>query len=276
MRVQHAQGGVEQGDLYGLALSGSFALKEGQQDAGCRVHARGGIHQWNADAHGIECRVPVDGHEPGEGLHGGVVTGQPTELTVFAKARDAAMHQPGILTRQRRGAVDAPFLPGAQLEILDEDIRLTEHPEENVAPLVRGEVQRNVFLVSVEPDVVGRVLLDERRSVAPGVISVKGFDLDDFCAVVAQNLGRKRSRKDPGNVQNDNALERRLAHGGQGVRVARIQSLLAPEAFTMGAQRLISAAMNAPKEAGVLGSSRTPIPFMRAWKAGLARTFCSA
>ena len=60
MRMQHAQRSVEQRDFDGLALARFLAFVQGKQHAYDGIHPGGGVHQRNADTHGIESRITVD------------------------------------------------------------------------------------------------------------------------------------------------------------------------------------------------------------------------
>src|SRR5690606_2470726 len=111
---------------------------------------------------------------------------------------------------QRRQIVYAPFLPGAQLEILDEDIGALEQLEQHLPSRIAAEVEGEVLHVSIQAQVIGCDVVDEGRAIRTRVVAPKGFDLYDFCAVVAQDLTRV------GAGQN----ARRVDHHGTGERAA--------------------------------------------------------
>src|SRR4030095_6597046 len=95
-----------------------------------------------------------------------------------AETAEAAIHQPGKARLEHRLVAEPPLLHGAWQEILDENVRVLQQPQQRLAAFASTEIQRDTDLVSVQAREVGGGVLDERRTELARFISLRRLDLD--------------------------------------------------------------------------------------------------
>lgn len=83
----------------------------------------------DTNAHGRPVGLPVDAHEPRQRLEDGVITGCAAQRTVDAVPGDAAVDQAGE-PHGELGVAESPRFQGPGFEVLDDDVRLREHPRQ--------------------------------------------------------------------------------------------------------------------------------------------------
>ena len=173
------------------------------------VQRRDGVDQRDAHLHRRARRLAGDRHEPREALHDGVVAGPLAVRPGRAEAGDRAVDQPGVDGAQRLPAEpEVVHRPG--LEVLDQDVAPSgEIEDQRLAPRVL-EVDRDAPLASVDREEVrGLAVGRAGRRPLPAVVSaLRMLDLDHLGAVVAEDLGRERSRDDTREVDDPEVFER--------------------------------------------------------------------
>src|SRR4051794_38550838 len=107
------------------------------------------------------------------------------------------MNKP-LVDLAERGVVEAEAIHAARPEVLDEDVRSTDQPPQNVDAGRLMEIEPQAALVPIDrqeirrdPLATGVALIgtDPRRPVAARRIAFRWLDLDDVCAQVRQNHG---------------------------------------------------------------------------------------
>src|SRR5215470_3442338 len=185
-----------------------LTLDQPGQRADGRPHTRAVVEYGGADARGWSTVVAVHHHEPGEGLHHGLVAGLELERARAAEGPYRAVDEPREALGERLGA-ESHLLEGAGTEILDEDVGA---PDQLQQPLDVGgllEIEGDAALVGVDGEEARRNALPEGRAPAARVVTLGPLDLDDVGAHVAEDL-----RGDgPGQILRDlddaDAVERK-------------------------------------------------------------------
>ena len=125
-------------------------------------------------------------------------------------ARDAHHDEVGVDGLERVGP-QAPLLHGARPEILAQDIGLGDQPLEERRALGLAQVEGDRLLVALlrEPGVAVAPLAG-RAELAQRVAEPRLLDLDDLGAELAEHGGGKRPRDEGREVDNPDAVERKL------------------------------------------------------------------
>jgi hypothetical protein len=128
------------------------------EDAVAGVQAGEYVREGDADLLRTAARHAValtgDAHQAAHGLHQEIVAGLLAVRSGLAEARDRAVHEPRIERRQR-GVIDAEPGRGADLEVLDQHVRVAGQGADRLAPGVAFQVERNRAFAAVRAQVVG-------------------------------------------------------------------------------------------------------------------------
>ena len=102
----------------------------------------------------------------------------------------------------------------AGTKILHHDVGPLDQAVEDLAPFLVLEVERDALLVAVDAQEVGAFALEKRRPPGTGIVApARLFDLDDPRAHVAKQHGAVGPREHAGQVEHENAIERRHNDG---------------------------------------------------------------
>ena len=195
MRVQQRKAVVVEARLHKLATPAATALLQRQHHAQGGVQTSHHVNQRQAHAQGLATDFAVHTHQPRLRLQGGVVPGQPAQRAVGTEAADPAVDQSGETLGEYVKA-HAPALHGAGLEVFDQHVSALKQAYQHVAPSLCAEVKANASLVAVQaPEVRSHPVL-VRRAPHTGVVPLRGFNLDDLCAMVTQDLPTVRAPED--------------------------------------------------------------------------------
>ncbi|MNE47022.1 hypothetical protein D3C80_1413980 [compost metagenome] len=150
---------VEQGHVDVLAEAGLLAVRQRAEHRGARVQAGEDVGQRHADLHRpgalLAFGAPGQAHQPAQALDHEVVAGALGVGAVLAEAGDRAVDQPRIDLAQA-GVVEAVGGQAADLEVLQQDVRLRHQLADQALALRAGEVDGQRLLVAVGAQVVGR------------------------------------------------------------------------------------------------------------------------
>ena len=210
MRVQQRDAAVVQRDIDQLAQAAALALLQRQQHADDAVHARDHVHHRQAHAQRIAAGLAVDAHQPRHGLDGRVIAGPGAQRAIGAEAADAAPDEARKALAHLLPA-NAPFLHGADLEVLHHHVGLLHQRQHGLLAFGLGQVQELQPLVAVQAPVVGGHTVLERRPPGARIVALRRLHLEHVGAVVAQDLAAQRATKNAGEVEDTDALERSRA-----------------------------------------------------------------
>ncbi len=215
LEVQHEHLRLQQRGLDPLALARVLALEQRDQNALRREQAGAQIGDRDADPHGALPGQAGDRHQPAEPLRD-LIEPRPFGVrAVLAEAGDAGEHDPRI-DRPEVVVADPEPLLDVGPEVLDHDVRALDHPQQDLAPGLRLEVEGQAALVAVQVLEVGAgARAAQRMAVRPWV---GHLDLDHVGAPVGQLAHAGGAGAHPGEVEHGEARERRarrqMGHGG--------------------------------------------------------------
>src|SRR5436309_1426891 len=195
-----------------LALAGALALDVSGQDGGGGVNARSGVADGRAAADGLAVGEAGYAHHATRRLSDHV---EALVLVVRAgepEALDAGDDEARI-RRAEPLVVEAQLFHQAGREILHDDVRSLDHPEEQRAATGILQIDRHAALVGIEDEEEHRVEARHLRPVAPRLLAARRLDLDDVGPEPAEELGAGRAGFELGEVEDPDAAQRAFGHG---------------------------------------------------------------
>ena len=199
-------------DLHQLALAGALALDVRGQDGGGRVDAGAGVADGGAAADGLAIGKAGHAHHAAGGL------GDHVEALVLAvragepEALDTRHDDPWI-GRAQALVVEAELLHQAGREVLDHDVGLLDHLQEERPAVGVFQVDRHAALVRVEDQEEHRVEPRHFRPVAARLLAAGRLDLEHVGAQPAEELGAGGAGFELGEVEDPHAGQRAFGHG---------------------------------------------------------------
>ncbi|MNZ89686.1 hypothetical protein D3C78_1086210 [compost metagenome] len=207
-----------------LAEAGLLAVRQRAEHRGARVQAGEDVGQRHADLHRpgalLAGGAPGQAHQPAEALDHEVVAGALGVGAVLAEAGDRAVDQPRVDLFQT-GVVEAVGGQAADLEILQQDVRLQGQLADDALALLAGEVDGQRLLVAVGAQVIGRFrgvlalgVAQERRPPVTGVVACAwALDLEHLGAEIGEDLPGPGAGQHAGQVE-DADMRQGAGHGG--------------------------------------------------------------
>src|SRR3989475_2647 len=128
------------------------------------------------------------------------------QLAIGAEAADAAPDEARKALAHLLPA-NAPFLHGADLEVLHHHVGLLHQSQHGLLPFRLRQVQELQPLVAVQAPVVGGHTVLERRPPGARIVALRRLHLENVGAVVAQDLAAQRATKNAGEVEDTDALK---------------------------------------------------------------------
>ena len=197
--IDPAEARFEERDIDAAALAGPLAAAQRGEDADGGPHARAGIDDGSAGAHGRPLDRPVHRHDAGIGVRERLVAGLGGERPGPPERAHLAIDEARIARLQRLKA-DAERLREAGAQIVKQHVRPLDQRQEALERRLLLEVHHRGALVAVE-DMEGErmalpVLLDEPEA---GVVAARLLDLDD----VGAEIGKDRAGERAGDVLAD-------------------------------------------------------------------------
>ena len=113
----------------------------------------------------------------------------------------------------QRLVVQAQALHQPRREVLDDDVGVADHVQEERTALGLFQVQHNAALVVVEQQEVHRVEPRHLGTVAARLLAARRLDLEDVGAQPPEELGAGRPGFELGEVENANPAQRPVGHG---------------------------------------------------------------
>jgi hypothetical protein len=179
------------------------------QDRAVGVEGRDHVDQCDADLHRSAITLAGDRHQAREALHDGVVARPLAIGTGRPETGDRAVDEARVDAPERVPA-EREIVHGPRLEVLDHHVPAAREIQEQCLALWVLEVERDAALPAVHGEEVRRLPVRRagRRPLAAVVSTVRMLDLDHLGPVVAEDLGRERSRDDAREVDDPQLLER--------------------------------------------------------------------
>ena len=211
-RVAHPLAhGFQHGHVDMAALARLAAQQQGRQDVGVGIHACGNVGHRDAGFGGRLGRAG-DGQEPRLALDQQVVGLFVAVGAIGAITADVADDELGVVCLQ--GLVRQPHARGrAGCEVLHQHVGRPQELQQRGLGLRVLHVERQAFLVAVEPGEVGRLALYPLVVAAREVAAAGALHLDDARAQVGQ-LSRAERRGDRMFERNDGDAVEGAGHGG--------------------------------------------------------------
>ncbi|MNR09009.1 hypothetical protein D3C85_1251920 [compost metagenome] len=117
---------------------------------------------------------------------------------------------------QVRLVVQPPSGHRARDEVLDQDVRVVQQGQQDVAAGRLGQVQPDGALAAVDRREIGGVAIGvDGRTQGACLVAARWFDLDHVRALVGQHLAAQGARQHPGEINDAQALQR-APGGGDG------------------------------------------------------------
>ncbi len=207
----HADRAIHHGAFHMLSRSIEIARAQRAHNAECTVEAGHQIGDRLRDAHRLGAFRTVHAHQPAHGLSdeiegGAVHIGAGRAIAVYIGG-----HQPRIERLQPRLA-KTHLRHHAGAEIVDEDVGIRNQPLQHRAAARAIEIDDDRLLVAVEACIIGGEPVAQRALFADRV-ALGGFHLDHLRPHVAQHHGAERAGKNPRQINDANAFERRFFLG---------------------------------------------------------------
>ncbi|MNC30151.1 hypothetical protein D3C75_784270 [compost metagenome] len=183
-------------------------MRKRSQDRDSRIQPGEDVRQRHANLHRprtlFALRSPRQTHKATEPLDHEVITRTLGVRTGLAEPGDRAIDQIRI-DRLQRFIVQAISRQTADLEVLDQDVRLGRQFTHQLLPFRASEVDGDRLLVAIGRQVISSLagilaisVFKERRSPGARVIAVtRTLDLDHFSAKVGQDLPGPRPGQHP-------------------------------------------------------------------------------
>ena len=166
------------------------------------------VHDGDTDFARFAAFIACDRHEAADALQQEVVAGQCRPFPTRSETRHRAVHNALVPGRDLLVA-DAEAGSRPRAEVLDHHVgTLGEQP--GLTPAVLGaEVPGDAALVAVDAQVIGALVIDERRPEAAGVVTgTRTLDLDDVGAEIAEQHRGVGSGHHAREVGDEDAGER--------------------------------------------------------------------
>ena len=178
--------GVDERDVHALAAAGDGAGVERHEDADGEVHAAEHVAHGIADTQRLAAGLAGDAHEAGGGLRDDVIAGALVLRAVAAEAGDSGVDDL-VVDFLEHVIADAQLVHDAGAVVLDDDVGLLDHLEEELFALLGLQVQGDALLAAVDVGIVHAVVVLLRAHGAGIVALARHLDLDDVGAVVGQH-----------------------------------------------------------------------------------------
>ena len=211
--------GVVDREVDELAAAGAVPRPKRREDRQRGIEASREVGDRHARDRGTGIRAaPGHGQDAGEGLEIQVVAGEVLVRAGLAVSGEGAVDDAGIHHREVvvRGA-EPGHDPGP--ELLHDHVGAAAELAQDVLAFRRLQVHRERPFPAVHHEErVGRAI-DQRRDRPHVVAQCWILDLDHVRPEVREELGAKRAREEPGEIQHDEALEgsdQRARHPGAG------------------------------------------------------------
>ena len=214
---EHADGGIDQRGIDIAALAGALAPLQRRQDADHRIDAGEDVRHRHAGAGRLAVRRAGQRHEAADALRHQIVAGARRIRPGLAEAGDRAIDQARAGRREAR-IVEAEFLQAADLEVLDQDVRLRRELAHDALAVLALEVAFDRALAAIGRMEIGGaemavLALDEGRPPGARVVAgLRALDLDDVGAEIGQHLACPRPGQNAGQFQHANTSQR-TRHG---------------------------------------------------------------
>ena len=200
MQQRHAA--IVQRHVEILALAGDGPLVQRHQDADRGIEAGAHVDDRRAQPQRAGGGVAVHAHETGHRLQNRVVAWQSAQRTVAAEAGNAAMDQAGKALRQHLVIAEAPAFHVAGLEVLDQDVGVGQHLQDDRLAFRLAQIDRHRAFVAIDADEVAGVAFVERRAPVAHLVALRRLDLDHVGAVIGQDHRAVRPAKHAGQVDD--------------------------------------------------------------------------
>ena len=193
-----------------------LAPVERGEDRGAGVHAGEEIDDRHSDPHRAATRHAVGqaghAHQPAHALDDVIVAGALGVRAVLPEAGDRGMDESRMRFAQRLG-IEPELLEAADLEVLDNHVGFGSELAHEGRPFRSGEIDRGGLLAAIAAqeisgDAAVAFAVPGRAPVARIVPGARPFDLDDFGAEVAQQLGAPGSCQHAAEVEDLDAVQR--------------------------------------------------------------------
>jgi len=196
---QHPGHAIEQAEIHMLAHTRPRAFRQRRLNADDAVKPGKDIGKGHADLLRLARRIAGQVHDAAHPLDQEIVSGAMGIGAVLSKAGDRAIDKARVDLFDAV-IIEAEFLQPADLEILDQHIRLADQVQQ-FGPVARiAEIQRDRGLAPVGAVEIGSravaLALDKGRAPFAGVVALGAFDLEHLGAQIGQGLA------DPGPCQN--------------------------------------------------------------------------
>ncbi len=163
-----------------------------------------------------------DRHEAGRALREEVEARLARLGPDVSRPRDRAGDEARVQGAKRVHA-DAALLERARQEVLDEDVRPRRPAPHELLSLGGPEIHGRRLLAPVHGEEIRGLPVERRRLPAARDVAAAGvLDLDDARPHVREEHRRERPREDAREIEDDDAVERRLAHQNKGRFTTRI------------------------------------------------------
>ena len=137
----------------------------------------------------------------------------------MAEAGDGAVDQARV-DFSKHIVGEAKAIHHVRPEVLEQDVAVSCQIENDLSAVRRSCIGRDALLVAIDREVHmthGRRAIREWRHRARRIALYRFFDLDDFCAQVAENHRAERTGQDARHVQHADAVQR-APSGSHGLR----------------------------------------------------------
>ena len=196
------------GEFDELALAGALLLRPGGGDGEGGLHAGAGVAHGGAGTHGRTVGVAGDGEGAGRGLRHHVHALVVRVGAAGAKALDAQIDDLRVALAHHVVA-DVELLDDTGAVVLDEDIVLRRHRQQQLPALGRAEVERDAALVRVPDDEVLPVDVVAGGAAPPWVADAGLLHLHHVGAEPGEALRAGCARLVLRHVENPHSVKRR-------------------------------------------------------------------
>ena len=211
---EHAHLDVEQRHVEMSALPRLIPPPERSENADGGIHTREDVGVGDADLLGLAVRRAGDVHDAAHALDHEVVSRPGGVGSVLAETRDRAIDEAWIEGPQR-GGVEAVFRKAPDLEILDDDIRMSGETANERLAFGGLEIDGDRALAAVAGMEIARRTrfsvgaCDEGRPPAAGIVAaLRALDLHHIGAEIRQELPHPGPGKDPGKLEDLQSRQR--------------------------------------------------------------------
>ena len=211
--VQHqVKQRVEEADVDRLPAPRARALVQRGQHRDRTEQASAQVAERNTETNRRAARLPGHAHGPAERLSNDIKGRAVTVLATLTKPRDRAKNDPRILPG-KHVVVESQARQHTWPEVLDHDVRVPHQAKEYRPPLLGPKVDAYAPLALIEAEEMVANALDERSRIPGAIAAIRVFDLDYRRAEVSEMSRAIWTGENPGQVQNDNPIQRALVTG---------------------------------------------------------------